>query len=246
MTEELLKIASEMRALLPHFKDGGPVAGLILPTEYSSSFKAMATEARDIIDEELRPFSDYSIGLARARDSGEGSFFGGPTYVAVEEAAKLIAAAHRAINRRAAKPPFAQTSMPHSYVSTSRMAEMKALPQGNWDFTRLIELCREPNVASANDCHMATGFLLRSILNHVPPVFGFDSFARVASEHPFAKSVKASILRLQGQGRDGADFHLHQPIRKHETLPSATQVAFSPELDVLLGEVIRVAREAEY
>jgi hypothetical protein len=65
MTEELLKIASEMRALLPHFKDGGSIAGLILPTEYSSSFRAMATEARDIIDEELRPFNDYSIGLAR-------------------------------------------------------------------------------------------------------------------------------------------------------------------------------------
>lgn len=92
---------------------------------------------------------------------------------------------------------------------------------------------------------MTTGFLVRSILNHVPPVFGFDSFAKVANNFPFATSVKLAMARLQGQARDGADFHLHQPIRKYETLPTERQVAFSPELDVLLGEVIRIARQSE-
>ena len=85
---------------------------------------------------------------------------------------------------------------------------------------------------------MSIGFILRSILNHVPPIFGMESFARVASEYPFAKSVKSALGRLQAQGRDGADFHLDQPIRKREALPTAAQVAFSQELDVLLGDMI--------
>lgn len=106
MTEELLKISSDM-------------TGLILPTEYSSRFKAMATEAKETIDEELGAFNDYSFGLAQARNSGEGSYFGGPSYVAVEEAANLVEAAYRAIKRRTAKPPRASAFSDAPYVSVT-------------------------------------------------------------------------------------------------------------------------------
>lgn len=241
MTKELSGIADDMASLLPLFRNGGSISGLILATEHSARFKAMAIEAKAMIDEELGHANEYSMNLLHAVNSGAGGFTGGPSYASVEEAVQIVHAAVRAIRRRAARPS-AQANPKPTYVDPVRIAALQTLRSGNWDFSRLVELCRELNVAAANECHMGTGFLLRSILNHVPPVFGFDSFARVASEYPFAKSVKAAMQRLQGQGRDGADFHLHQPIREHETVPTAAQVAFSQELDVLLGEVIRVAR----
>ncbi|ADJ22480.1 hypothetical protein Hden_0659 [Hyphomicrobium denitrificans ATCC 51888] len=241
MTQELSGIADDMTSLLPLFRDGGSISGLILPTEHAARFKAMAIDAKAMLDQQLGRANDYSMNLLHAVNSGAGGYFGGPSYASVEEAAQIVRAGIGAISRSAAKPVSVGITRP-AYVDPVRTAQLRALISDKWDFSRLVELCRELNVAAANQCHMSTGFLLRSIMNHVAPIFGFESFARVASEYPFAKSVKAGMQRLQGQGRDGADFHLHQPIRTQESLPTATQVAFSQELDVLLSEVIRVAR----
>ena len=87
--------------------------------------------------------------------------------------------------------------------------------------------------------------LLRTVLNHVPPVLGYDTFAEVANNYGSAKSqksFKASMQRLQNSLRNIADMHLHSPIRSREDVPTATQVDFAADLDVLLGEVIRVSR----
>jgi len=243
MSDELSKIAGDMAALLPLFVNGGSISGLLLPTQHSARFKAMAIEAKALIDESLDRGNEYSMNLISSVNSGSGGFFGGPSYAAVEEASQIVSAASRAIARKASGNGSRITGTRSAFVDLSRIEALKALPAGQWDFTRLIELCRELNVAAANDCHMSVGFILRSILNHVPPIFGMESFARVASEYPFAKSIKSAMARLQAQGRDSADFHLHQPIRKREALPAAAQVAFSQELDVLLSEVIRVAGE---
>lgn len=239
---ELSKIAEDMAGLLPLFVDGGSMSGHVLPTQHSARFKAMAIEAKAMIDEGLGRGNEYSMNLISSVNSGSGGFFGGPSYAAVEEASQIVISASRAISRRANRNSLPDSGIRSTYVHLSRIEALKTLPQDQWDFARLVELCRELNAAAANDCHMSTGFILRSILNHVPPIFGMENFARVASEFPFAKSVKSAMGRLQAQGRDGADFHLHQPIRRHEVLPTAAQVGFSQELDVLLGEVIRVVR----
>lgn len=243
MTQELSKIATDMEALLPLFEKGDSLSGLLLPTQHSARFKAMAIDAKALIDEGLGKGNEYSLNLLSSVNSGSGGFFGGPSYAAVEEASQIVIAAARAIARKASRTSSPDPGTRSAYVDHSRIAALKALPIHQWDFSRLVELCRELNVAAANDCHMSIGFILRSILNHVPPIFGMETFARVASEYPFAKSVKSAMQRLQAQGRDGADFHLHQPNRKHEALPTAAQVRFSQELDVLLGEIIRVVRE---
>ena len=243
MTDEISEIADEMVRLLPLFVDGGSVS--FLPTQHSARFKAIAIDAKALIDEGLGRGNDYSANLFNSINSGANGFFGGPSYATVEEASQILMAASRAIGRRKGERSLPKSGSRSEYVDVSRIEALKSLPRNQWDFSRLVELCRELNVASANDCHMSTGFIIRSILNHVPPIFGKESFARVASEFSFAKSVKLAIGRLQSQGRDGADFHLHQPIRKHEVLPTAAQVAFSQELDVLLGEIIRIVRKSE-
>lgn len=241
MIEELTAIADDMDRLLPLFVDGGSMSGLILPTQHSATFKALAVEAKSILDGELRQANDYSMNLIHAINSGAGGFTGGPSYASVEEASKIVRAGIRAIQRKRATPPETPQGV-KLYVDPARMIALQQIGAGKWDFTRLVELCRELNIAAANRCHMSTAMLLRTILNHVPPTLGFDTFAQVASSYSGGKSFKASMQRLEGSSRNISDMHLHMPIRSRETLPSAVQVDFAADLDVLLGEVIRVSQ----
>ncbi|MEY9531937.1 hypothetical protein [Sinorhizobium fredii] len=239
MTEELTKIADEIADLLGYFV-ASKMSGRILPSKHSSTFTALAVEARTIIEEELGLANNYSLPLIRAVSSS-GGFVGGPSYAAVEEASKVARAAIRTIERKrtrpAALPPGARP-----YVDPARISALQAMGKGPWDFARLVELCREINVAAANRCHMSTAMLLRTILNHVPPVLGFNTFEEVANSYGGAKSqksFKASMQRLQGSLRNIADMHLHSLIRSREDVPTAVQVDFAADLDVLLGEMIR-------
>lgn len=246
MIEDLQSIADQMAELLPLFVDGGRMSGLILPTKHAASFKAFAIEAKSILDQELGFANSYSANLFHAMNSGAGGFTGGPSYASVEEASAIIRAAVRGIQRQRAQPP-ASAAGTKPYVDPGRILALQRISNSAWDFARLVELCREINIAAANRCHMTTAMVLRTVLNHVPPVLGFSTFAEVTNNYGAPKSLKsfkASMQRLEGSLRNIADMHLHSPIRAREDVPTATQVDFAPDLDVLLGEVIRVASEA--
>lgn len=132
-----------------------------------------------------------------------------------------------------------------SYVDPSRIAELHTLTNPKWDAKRLTRLLEELNAVHAADCHMSTAMLVRAIVDHVPPVFGLKTFAEVASNYAGSKSFKGSMQHLQGSLRHIADSHLHVQIRKSEVLPTAPQVDFRSDVDVLIGEVIRVLRTPE-
>lgn len=243
MTNALTKIADDMAALLPLFEDGGTIAGLILPTQHEATFKALAIEAKSILGERLGHANDFSMGLIHAVNSGSGGIIKGPSYASVQEASQIVHAAVREINRRQVQPS-ASSGASKSYVAPSRICELEGLPKGQWDFARLIQLCLEINIAAHNDCHISTAALLRTVLNHVPPVFGYKSFAEVANNYGGGKSFSASMKRLEDGSRTIADGHLHTTIRQTESLPSKVQVDFAAELDVLLGEVVRLTKSA--
>jgi hypothetical protein len=82
--------------------------------------------------------------------------------------------------------------------------------------------------------------LTRSLLDHVPPVFGKTKFTEVVNNHSGGKSFTENMQRLQDAARKIADAHLHTPMRANETLPTAQQVNFGPQLDVLLAEILRI------
>jgi len=235
MSDDLKKLAADTADLLPQFRHGGSMLGLYLPSERAAKFKANCTDAQAIIYEELGAGSNFAfqIGMAANRLSD------GPSHNNVQEAAELMLAAARAVERKSARPPVMQAPA-RNYVDPSRIAALKAIQGAPHDFKRLIELCREINVAAANDCHMATAMLLRAILDHVPPVFGFNTFNEVASQYG-GRSFKGCAQTLQNTSRKIADMHLHGPIRAREDLPTVVQVTFSADLDVMLGEVIRLS-----
>lgn len=242
MTEELTKLADDMDNLLPLFVDSR-MSGLMLPSEHSATFKALAIEAKSILDEELGHANDYSLNLIHAINSGGGGLVGGPSYASVEEAAKIVRVAVRAIQRKQTRMPGVPPGA-KAYVDSIRIGQIQSINAGLWDFSRLVELCREINVAAANRCHMATAMLLRTILDHVPPILGYNTFTEVANNYGGSKSQKsfrASMQRLQGSLRNIADLHLHSPIRHRESVPTSVQVDFAADLDVLLAEIVRVA-----
>jgi hypothetical protein len=126
-------------------------------------------------------------------------------------------------------------------IADSRLDELRALRSSQFDFKKLIRLCEEINMAYSESCYFATAMLTRSLLDHVPPIFGKNNFDEVANNYG-GKSFKGTMQHLQNAARNVAEGHLHQQIRKSETLPSAQQVNCGQQLDVLLEEIVRITQ----
>ncbi|MBC8554681.1 MAG: hypothetical protein H8D23_34145 [Candidatus Brocadiales bacterium] len=127
------------------------------------------------------------------------------------------------------------------FVDKDRITELRAITSQTFDLAKLIRLSDELNVCYANECYMAVTMLARTVLDHVPPIFGYTKFEEVANNYQ-GKSFKKSMLNLQNSLRNIADAYLHLPIRKKETLPNKTQVNFANDFDVLLAEIVRVLK----
>ncbi len=128
----------------------------------------------------------------------------------------------------------------HSYVNLQRLESIKTLHSTKYDFARLVELLDELNSCHASKSYIAVISLLRAVLDHVPPIFGYRSFAEVSNNYAGTRSFKDSMKRLNESSRKIADTYLHTQIRKKESLPNETQVDFSNDLDVLISEIVRL------
>jgi hypothetical protein len=130
-----------------------------------------------------------------------------------------------------------------TYVHPKRIEELASLKVGAFDFAKLLELLREINVCHENRCYLATAALVRTVLDHVPPIFGCKTFSEVANNFGGSRSFKESMAHLDNSARKIADQHLHVQIRKSEVLPTIVQVDFSNDFDLLLSEIIRILKQ---
>lgn len=128
-------------------------------------------------------------------------------------------------------------------ISEDRLSELRALSSPDFDFRKVIRLCEELNIAFQEECYLATAMLTRAVLDHVPSVLGFKTFAEVANNYSGGgRSFKETMQHLENTSRKVADAHLHMPMRKSETLPSVQQVNCGQQLDVLLAEIVRITQ----
>jgi hypothetical protein len=104
-------------------------------------------------------------------------------------------------------------------VAALRLKELRSLPNGNFDFSKLIRFCEELNTAYSNGCFLATIMLTRAIIDHVPPLFGVPDFKNLA-QYPGARSFKEAMKNFDDAVRKIADLHLHGQIQKEEALPA--------------------------
>jgi hypothetical protein len=122
------------------------------------------------------------------------------------------------------------------YVNPKRIEELKKC-NSTLDLSKLIKMCEELNYNFANQNYFSVAMISRAIIDHIPPIFGLKSFGEVASNIG-STSVKKNFSHLNNSMRSISDGILHSHIRKRESLPNATQVNFSQDLDLLLGEIV--------
>lgn len=133
-------------------------------------------------------------------------------------------------------------SKSRTYVDSGRIADLKALPVGSFDLSKVIRICEELNICFAGKCYLAVIMQTRALIDHVPPIFGFKTFSQVSSSYGGGKSFKDAMANLDNSSRKIADIYLHGQIRKSEVLPNATQIDFSNNIDLLLSEIVRVLK----
>ncbi len=132
-----------------------------------------------------------------------------------------------------------------NYINETRIGELRLLGKSKFDLTKLIRMCEEVNSCNLDDSWFAVGALVRSIVDHVPPIFECKSFAEVANNYSSpgkAKSFKDSMDHLDKSMRKITDSFLHSHITSSETLPNENQVDCKRDLDVLLGEIVRILK----
>lgn len=130
------------------------------------------------------------------------------------------------------------------FVNPQRITELQKIKRRKIDLSELIQLCKELNNASSNNSFYSTTMLVRSIIDHVPPIFGCTNFSEVANNYSKGgRSFKKSMLNLNNSLRNIADNNIHSQAREKEVLPTLTQIDFTPELDLLLSEIIRILKQ---
>jgi len=128
------------------------------------------------------------------------------------------------------------------FIDPVRVAELKSISSDKYDLSRLIQYCMEIDTAFHNESFLAVAGMTRALIDHVPPIFNCRNFSEVANNYSGAKSFKDSMKHLNTSARAIGDSHLHVQIRSSEVLPTATQINFSNDLDVLLSEIVRVLK----
>ncbi len=128
------------------------------------------------------------------------------------------------------------------YINETRIQELINISDENYDLSKLIQILNELNTSYNKNCCISVILLTRALIDHVSPIFGCDKFSEVANNYKGSKSFKESMLNLENSSRKIADQYLHCRIRKSETLPNKTQINFSNDTDVLLGEIVRILK----
>lgn len=137
--------------------------------------------------------------------------------------------------------PVSSTLSSIQYVDSARLLELREIRSKKFDLSKLIQFCVELNKCYADESYLAVTMLIRAILDHVPPIFGYKTFLEVSNNYG-GKSLKKSLQTLQNTSRNIADNYLHLTIRDKESLPNKTQVNFANDLDVLLAEIVRLLK----
>lgn len=124
------------------------------------------------------------------------------------------------------------------FIAKSVIEQLDKVETDDFDLSKLISLCHEINNAYESNSPISVAVLTRAILDHVPPIFGKNSFSEVANQHG-GRSLKSAMNHLDKAVRNLSDGLLHQHIRKRECVPQIDQMRFEMDLEQLLLEIAR-------
>lgn len=238
--QELEKIIGTLREMEGRFEQPTTAAASHLSSADRASFKRLMLEAKGILDAALG-LNDFGAPLLLMTNLPGYGVFNPPSLEQLHEGIGLIEGGLNQVRRK-----ISQVRKPHgalskaAYVDPTRILQLRSIKSNQWDLKRLVRLLEELNSTHEHELHMATAMLVRTVVDHVPPIFNAKNFSEVANNYPAPRSFSDQMRQLDTSLRKIADMHLHQPVRKAEALPLGPQVDFRGALDVLLSEVVRL------
>lgn len=155
---------------------------------------------------------------------------GGNTSSGFPSMTKLSPEAQRMIeetNKKTAPTPEAMylpqtdaetTPTPLAYIAPQTMESIvKSASDKGLDTTKLEMIMDELNDAAERNKPQSAHALVRTLLNHIAPLFGYPTFAQVANNHKWTQTDKNRVRELETIFRFDADESLHSPISKRNT-----------------------------
>lgn len=124
------------------------------------------------------------------------------------------------------------------YFSPEKIQELKNMKSKEFDISKTIKILEEINICYNNACYLSTSSLLRMFIDHIPPIFWFNSFQEIVASYKFSKSDKKNMEHLLWAMKNISDWNLHSHISKKEVLPKKQTIEFRADFDVLLKNVI--------
>ena len=130
------------------------------------------------------------------------------------------------------------------FINPQRIKEL-VTAKSDFDFLKLLHLCKEINFNYMYGNYYAVALLSRALIDHIPPIFkcrNFEELTNTYKSENNTKSFRASMVHLDNSLRNIGDSLIHSMIRKSEVAPNETQIDFKNDVDVLLGEIVRISR----
>ena len=170
---------------------------------------------------ELGKIKQYIV-IEAGRDLTTNALINGKTIVDILEAGRLVT--YEKTGKKTIVV-FCKAEESSRYIRDDRITSLNAIKNKQYDLSKLIELCREINYCYEKELFYAVGILVRALIDHVPPIFGYKTFTEVANNYGGrSKSFKASMKTLDGSTRDIADSYAHEQIKAKMDLANSTQV----------------------
>ena len=137
--------------------------------------------------------------------------------------------------------PFENFIAPYTteyrYIDLKIIEEIRLVQNSKFDLTKLIKYCEELNSSFSAGNYLSSTLLVKAIINHIPPIFGQETFVKVISQA--SGSRKKLFSPLEETLRQWGDIHTHDLIRHKENLPTKNQIEpFKSNLEGLLHEII--------
>ena len=133
-----------------------------------------------------------------------------------------------------------QTAPNSSYISSNLVEKLvAAAKKSDYETTKLEAILDELNDASARNKAQSAHALVRTLLNHIAPLFGYNTFAEVANNQQWSRTEKKRIHEIETLFRFDADESLHSPISKRNTAVDMQSVGLIRRtVSVILEEAI--------
>jgi len=198
------------------------------------SFTRLTTQVSDLIRIALGEDNFYSKNIDDILTSAFKKAPLSPTPADIKDIQRLVEQAANKYQKRI------ETKEQKYYVDPKRIEDLKMIKLQDFDLRRLVLLCENINIAYRNGAFLTIPLLIRTILNHIPPIFkeDFEKFEEVINNYSGGKSFKEQMEILNSSMRKLADNYLHSNIGSSVLIPNETQIDQKTNLDVLLSKII--------